>query len=158
MDITNSVFELNVSAAAGGGIATNSSNAVFTNLIVVENDAASRSGGGMYLNNGSATVQNSYIGYNLDRGILANGNHTIRYCNFQANAGNDFITFNGAFTTTGIVYVLPGFVDYTQDGVANDDFTLVSQSQMKDKGAPELLDVDGSRSDIGLYGGPAGEF
>lgn len=158
MDIANSLFELNVSGAAGGGIATNSSAAVFTNLIVVENDAASRSGGGMYLNNGNAIVQNSYFGYNQDRGILANGNHTIRYCNFQSNASADFITFNGTFTTTGIVYVLPGFVNYTVDGAVNDNFALVTVSAMKDKGAPEILDTDGSRSDIGMYGGPAGSF
>ena len=39
----------------------------------------------------------------------------------------------------------------------NYDFHLQKYSPAIDKGDPNILDVDGSRSDIGMYGGPFGE-
>jgi len=43
------------------------------------------------------------------------------------------------------------------DDTANYDFHLQKYSPMIDAGDPTILDVDGTRSDIGLYGGPYGE-
>src|SRR5690606_11100889 len=37
------------------------------------------------------------------------------------------------------------------------DYHLQAFSPGIDKGDPDILDTDGSRSDIGLYGGPYGE-
>ncbi|MCC6254745.1 MAG: hypothetical protein IT276_07520, partial [Ignavibacteriaceae bacterium] len=42
-------------------------------------------------------------------------------------------------------------------GQAGYDFHLQAYSPAIDKGNPEIFDVDGSRSDIGMYGGPFGE-
>jgi hypothetical protein len=39
----------------------------------------------------------------------------------------------------------------------SNDFHLQKYSPLIDKGDPNILDVDGTRSDIGLYGGPYGE-
>ncbi|OQY71750.1 MAG: hypothetical protein B6D44_11950, partial [Ignavibacteriales bacterium UTCHB2] len=39
----------------------------------------------------------------------------------------------------------------------NYDFHLQAYSPAIDKGDPNILDLDGSRSDIGMYGGPFGE-
>ena len=45
----------------------------------------------------------------------------------------------------------------TADGnVANDDFTLSATSALIDAGDIYVLDADGSRSDIGAYGGEYG--
>ena len=44
-------------------------------------------------------------------------------------------------------------IAYSQQG----DFHLQKYSPAIDAGDPEVLDVDGSRSDIGLFGGPLGE-
>ena len=38
----------------------------------------------------------------------------------------------------------------------NYDFHLQKYSPAIDKGDPTILDVDGSRSDIGMFGGPLG--
>ena len=38
------------------------------------------------------------------------------------------------------------------------NFHLQMFSPLIDRGDPAIIDKDGSRSDIGLYGGPLGEF
>ena len=51
----------------------------------------------------------------------------------------------------------PRFVAASDDGDGlNDDFGLALQSPLLDAGDPGLTDPDGSRSDVGAYGGAAG--
>ena len=50
----------------------------------------------------------------------------------------------------GNVSASPGFVD-----AEGGDFTLEGGSALLDAGDPTVQDVDGSRSDIGRFGGPA---
>jgi len=78
----------------------------------------------------------------------------VRYCNFFRNSGIwDFFVepgYGGSFDTTyGLLHVDPMFVDST-------DFHLQAFSPLIDAGNPAILDVDGTRSDIGAYGGPEG--
>jgi hypothetical protein len=40
---------------------------------------------------------------------------------------------------------------------ANGDYTLSGSSSLVDGGHPDILDVDGSRSDVGAFGGPGGD-
>ncbi|MEZ4241964.1 MAG: hypothetical protein R3F59_38600, partial [Myxococcota bacterium] len=53
---------------------------------------------------------------------------------------------------------LDGNVDYTPWFVDRDhgDYHLRSTSPVIDLGDPSILDPDGTRSDMGRYGGPAG--
>jgi hypothetical protein len=49
----------------------------------------------------------------------------------------------------------PGFVAWSRDGdCTNDDLRLLGTSPFKDAGDPAILDVDGTRSDLGASGGP----
>jgi hypothetical protein len=49
----------------------------------------------------------------------------------------------------------PGLAAYTPDGDPdNDRFVLLRDSALLDAGDPKILDIDGSRSDIGALGGP----
>jgi len=49
----------------------------------------------------------------------------------------------------------PGFFEYTNDGTyTNDVFYLTVDSLCRDAGDPTILDLDGSASDMGSYGGP----
>lgn len=48
----------------------------------------------------------------------------------------------------------PLFVAYIADGLPNDDITLQSTSPCRDAGDPALTDPDGTRSDVGVTGGP----
>jgi len=47
----------------------------------------------------------------------------------------------------------PGFVD--ENG---GDFHLAASSPCLDAGSPRILDADGTRSDMGVFGGPGGDF
>ena len=52
----------------------------------------------------------------------------------------------------------PMFVNDTiPNATGNYDFHLQKYSPAIDKGDPDILDVDGSRSDIGMFGGPYGQ-
>jgi hypothetical protein len=53
---------------------------------------------------------------------------------------------------TGCISVDPGFVN------PGDDFHLGNSSSCRNAGDPAILDVDSSRSDMGAYGGPGGEW
>ncbi|MGE5436707.1 MAG: NosD domain-containing protein [Syntrophothermus sp.] len=75
----------------------------------------------------------------------------IKYNAFHKNELN---LDNGMLDSTNIV-ADPMFVNRTKDSTF--DGHLQKHSPLIDAGDPTILDVDGSRSDIGLYGGPYGE-
>ncbi|HZW39548.1 MAG TPA: T9SS type A sorting domain-containing protein [Ignavibacteriaceae bacterium] len=78
-------------------------------------------------------------------------NSIIKYNAFHNNELN---LDNGMLDSTNIV-ADPMFVNRTKDSTF--DGHLQKYSPLIDAGDPTILDVDGSRSDIGLYGGPYGE-
>ena len=84
------------------------------------------------------------------RGIrkAANHNPIIRY----NNSWNNGINYYGFTPDSTNLSVDPMVVN--EDSL---DFRLQMFSQLIDAGDPDILDIDGSRSDIGLYGGPFGE-
>jgi len=90
-----------------------------------------------------------------DNGIrLAGDRHlSVHYSNFWNIAALDAYVapgYNGSIDTSyGILHDDPMFLDST-------DFHLQAFSPLIDAGDPNILDVDGSRSDIGCYGGPGG--
>ena len=68
------------------------------------------------------------------------------------NMWNNEINFENFTPDTTNIFVVPMFVD--PDSM---DFHLQKYSPLINAGDPTILDVDGTRSDIGLYGGPYGE-
>jgi len=52
----------------------------------------------------------------------------------------------------------PGFVDTRGSDASTWDLHLRADSPLRDAGSPDLSDPDGSRSDVGAYGGPAGAW
>ena len=91
---------------------------------------------------------------NSSRGIskYSSQNPVVQY----NNAWNNTINYDGIFPDTTNISVDPMVVndDSTQGKL---DFHLQMYSPLIDAGDPTILDKDGSRSDIGLYGGPYGE-
>ncbi len=78
---------------------------------------------------------------------------TIRYNNLW----DDSIKFSG-FTNTDTTNIYKDPMAVNDDSTRGDlDFHLQAFSPLIDRGDPSILDKDGSRSDIGLYGGPLGE-
>jgi MYXO-CTERM domain-containing protein len=67
--------------------------------------------------------------------------------------GNDLDAVGALFPGTGAVRAHPAFHDYTS-GDCDAVLWLAEGSPARDAGDPLLTDPDGSRSDIGAYGGP----
>jgi len=77
--------------------------------------------------------------------------YDLRYNNLK-NRESDIDNAIPETIDTSIVYhAFPMFVD-----PENRDFHLQEYSKLIDAGHPDILDVDGTRSDIGAYGGPGG--
>jgi hypothetical protein len=90
----------------------------------------------------------------FEAGILLGSDDTVavHYTNLWQNDDNFWVVsgYDGIFDTTfSLLHVDPMFVDST-------NFHLQAFSPLIDAGDPDILDVDGTRSDIGAYGGPGG--
>ena len=105
-------------------------------------------------NNTGGFLGNSWTAGGLAGGIAVN-------CIFWGNSGHNgqqidpgssatvtYSTVQGGFTGTGNLNSDPLFVN-----PATGDFHLQTNSPAKNSGDPTILNVDGSRSDIGAYGG-----
>ena len=100
---------------------------------MVKNNVVTNADVGIYKPNGSSSVNVQYNNLWKD---------SIKYSGFTADTTNisvDPMVVNG---------------DSTQGDL---DFHLQMFSPLIDRGDPNILDKDSSRSDIGLYGGPFGE-
>jgi hypothetical protein len=98
-------------------------------------------------------VKNNVI-TNAERGVKVWGNENLVFQ--YNNVWNNDVNYSGLTPDSTNIAVDPMIVneDTTQGEL---DFHLQMYSQLIDAGDPNILDVDGSRSDIGLYGGPLGE-
>jgi hypothetical protein len=92
------------------------------------------------------TIFNNLI-INCTNGIFVYGTENeIDYNAFWRNTNN--FQYSG-FDSIGNIFVDPMLV-------SDEDFHLQAFSPLIDAGNPEVLDIDGTRSDIGVYGGPHG--
>ncbi|HMU44023.1 MAG TPA: hypothetical protein PKA80_12040, partial [Ignavibacteriaceae bacterium] len=97
-------------------------------------------------------VNNSIM--NADKGIVSEGGQGIT-AHFN-NAWNTVVNYSGFTPDSTNLSVDPMIVN--DDSTKGDlDFHLQMFSPLIDAGDPNIIDVDGTRSDIGLYGGPYGE-
>jgi hypothetical protein len=121
-------------------------------LQIVNNYIAGFTGVGMLIGSQN-TIKNNVI-TNTVRGIEAWGsqNLILQYNNLWKNEIN-YYGFTADTTNTSANPMVVND-DTTQGGL---DFHLQMFSPLIDAGDPTILDRDGSRSDIGLYGGPYGE-
>ncbi|MBK7378881.1 MAG: hypothetical protein IPJ03_07710 [Ignavibacteriales bacterium] len=96
-------------------------------------------------------VNNSII--NANNGIINCGGQSISA--HYNNSWNNDVNYSGFTPDTTNLSVDPMIVN--DDSTKGDlDFHLQKYSPLIDAGDPNILDRDGSRSDIGLYGGPYG--
>jgi hypothetical protein len=167
-------------AAQGGGLyASNSGVAMAASL--VQRNSATSSGGGLYLSGGSAGLDN-WVAYRNSApsgsGLYASGvgGSGVRNAVFYKNSGGVAVRVasgslgwtysahygqsNGDFSgmtdptgTNGNLAEYPAF-----DDASEGEFGLQAVSPLVDAGDPGLADPDGSRSDIGMYGGPYGAW
>jgi len=82
----------------------------------------------------------------------------IQYSNAWANSPNNYIGVTDPTGTDGNISEDPMFLDRADPDPSNWDLHLGASSLTVDAGDPSISDPDGTRSDIGAYGGPDAEF
>ncbi|MFK7929820.1 MAG: MopE-related protein [Myxococcota bacterium] len=135
LSLFNSTFTGNEATTAGAGIYMSSANA--SGVSIMSNIVAWSDGGsGIEVQSGSGAE----ITYNLVFATSPGDNY----------AGGALLTDEGNLAAN------PSFVDWSDDGVANDDLAVTSRSPARDAGpmSSAFNDRDGSRNDLGVTGGP----
>jgi len=153
--------------ASGGGISVSlgSDAPVFRNVAVIGNYIGDDGwAAGMYIDSSSSpTLTNVLItanelGPSAWYGGLSNGSATavITYCN---SWGNDGVDYNPDIEgINGNISADPELLDITAADPLGWDLHVSATSACVDAGDFGLSDPDGSRSDIGAYGGPGAEL
>ncbi|MCP4868870.1 MAG: hypothetical protein GY898_09135 [Proteobacteria bacterium] len=169
--ILNNVFADNTGSAGGGAIVVTGAQGTATLVagnVVVYND--SPAGAGIHFGVVSAfgstgTYVNNIVAFNQGYGAWSDG--SAFPADFQYN--DVFGNTSGAYGAASGPLVLPinniasdpAFVSLTNDGDwTNDDLALQVGSACIDTGDPRVgfNDPDGTRADMGIYGGPAGDW
>jgi hypothetical protein len=165
--ITNNVLSDNVASWIGGGLVTYEDNASYGEAVVANNTFVYNAV--RDTDNGSAIAQfrrtspavyNNIIAYQGTGPAVYSENgldEVFTYNLLWGNTGGDWYGLDG--TGEGNIGADPVFRRATDDGDwTNDDLTLGARSGARDAGRPDLSDPDGTRSDIGAYGGPGGAW
>jgi hypothetical protein len=102
-------------------------------------------------------VNNSITNCHVVNGLGVTGDSvlSVHYSDFWGNTVRDFWVFDdGSIDTTyGLVHQNPMY-----ENPDSGNFHLQMYSPLIDAGDPAILDVDGTRSDIGAFGGPLGDW
>jgi len=102
----------------------------------------------------SWTLTNVVIDHHDEYGVfMTTGTATFSHCAVWDNAV-DFAGIASPVGTDGNVSIDPEFLDASGNNPFAWDLHLAGPSPLVDAGDPGLLDLDGSVSDIGAYGGP----
>lgn len=147
----NLVLDDNLATTSGGAVYLDGVSGKVRNSVIYDNTAPA--GSGIQIVNGVAglSVSNDVLYQNLTSAALsvASGTvPTVKYSDFNGNTA-DFSGMASVIGATGNIATAPMFVD-----PVNGDFALQVGSPLVNTGDPALLDPNGTRSDIGRFGGP----
>ncbi len=152
--------------AFGGGVASTGASIVTIDQSVVAGNvlgAHITSGGGLYIEEAdTVSLVNSVIYANEAGGTVTEGaaaaglgTWTVSYTDLYANLPIDSVVSGLAEVDATNLSVDPLFTGVAPD---NWDLHLAAGSPLIDAGAPDCVDVDGTRCDVGVFGGPAGSW
>jgi len=136
--VTNSILDHNVRAAVDA-------NEYAVHLLI--NNTVVANGTGVILNNSSSRLENSIVVHNTGAGVAGSRAPLLRYNDVWGN-GSDY---SGLTPGVGSISAGPLFLDE-----AGGNYRLGSGSPARDAGNPDpgYNDPDGTRNDMGAYGGP----
>ena len=181
-ELTNVLIADNI-ALAGGGIYAYGSGVEFTNLSLLGNSALgeggglymegfgypdllnltvvgneAETGGGVYLYNTSPIIKNLNAAGNAATveggGVYHWATAQFTYCNAWDNSPDNYAGGSDPSGLNGNISVDPAFLGTAAGDPLDWDLHLDSASGLYDTGVYNMYDPDGSRSDIGAYGGP----
>lgn len=151
-------------ALYGGAISATYSTVEGTNL-TLDGNQASAAGGALDLIDSTARLSSSSITYHGasvggDLRLDPTSSLTLSYCARFGNRSESALLEGATFVSTDEVSTQPGYVMHVDDLKSEgDDFHLIPSSPLRDAGDPSLApDPDGSRADIGYYGGALADF
>jgi hypothetical protein len=154
------IMWFSITSNSGDGIVVSSG--IITNCII---RGCSKNGINLAANS-NANISNCILIYNGEKGIKStSGTSSSAYnCISYQNSSDGFYSWGGYGGTGFIVNYCLGSISYTSGNIGdidvNPNFTAVgdyhisSTSPCWDKGKPDVYDPDGSRSDMGYFGGP----
>ena len=168
--IANNLFQGNVADAGGGAITmvSHGNGTVLLNNTLVGNE--SPHGAGLYFeqfsnSGGSASVQNNLVAHNTGFGVYTEVGFLPAIYLYNDVYGSSVGEYGYAVGPVTLpannISVDPLFAAWTDDGDwTNDDLHLDSGSPCIDAGNPDpaFVDADGSRNDIGMFGGQLGDW
>ena len=152
LNLENMVMTNNTAGDDGGAVYVRAGDVNITNVMMDGNDGPDA--GAMSVKGSTVTVTNTILSDNSGGPALyvedtedGPGSITVRYSNLNGNSS----VVSGLDDPRGS----DGNIDENPryDSSAG-DFSLTSSSPCVDAGDPDLRDPDGSRSDMGAYGGP----
>jgi hypothetical protein len=157
MTMVNSIV-----AGNNGGINVGGGSTMGASLVLVNVDSVGNASAGVRCFYGARlTMTNVTSAYNTGAGVDASGcaSTSVTYGNLYGNAGGAAAGMTDPTGTSGNVAVVPGYTSYAASvSPLVWDLTLGPASALVNAGSPAILNVDGSRSDIGAYGGPGGSW
>ena len=158
--LENVLFVGNHAATHGGGLYLHDASPTLHNVAIAGND--SRYGAGIGMNDSSPRLLNVIVAYN--EATAGHGSALydvggsilfVEHCDVTAAPGED--AYDGLYDWTGEfgnLGIAPGFLSVPAGDGAAWDLHLTAGAVTVDAGNPGILDPDGSRSDMGAYGGP----
>lgn len=147
--LTNSVFLDNADA----GLRVSSS----TGGITVANIDANGNATGVALEYGVGADLVNAIAIDNGDGVSMRGASaaTVTYCDASGNSDDWAGSLGNLSGTDGNISADPDYSAWSNDGDSSNDLLyLGSTSPCRNAGDPTILDADGSRSDMGSFGGP----
>ena len=166
LDLTNTIVAFNVSDTDGGGVFQSTSGTTSVENAVLAGNSSSTTGSArgdsLYTSAGTrVTMINSIVRTGTSNAIAysagtASGSYNLWY---NSTGGSSYGT--GWTVGTGDINGDPRFTNYTNDGnYLNDDFSLRTSSPALNYGSPstQYNDWDGSRNDMGAFGGAYGNW
>ena len=161
-EVTNCIFSENV-ANQGAGVALEdqSIQLELINNNLTGNDASSE-GAHLYLSSATVSFVNNIAVLGVDGGGLHAADSAsasasdFYYVDVWSNSGGDWSgSLSDPVGISGNISEDPLLKAYTQDGdETNDDHHIELGSPCLDQGDPSIVDLDGTQSDIGVFGGP----
>ncbi len=147
VDVRGTLVHANEAREGGGAWSTNVPLAL-TNVTLAGNLA--RAGAGVMARGGVVSLRNAIVAEHRDGPGLEGTGDAVFDARWSLNWANalDVRGISSPWTQEGNLADDPRFAD-----AAAGDYTLAPDSPARDAGDPELLDADGTRSDIGATGG-----
>jgi hypothetical protein len=150
VDLENSLLTHNAASVSGAGLSYTRVTGSVLNSVFMWNTAPEGSAS-TFADSPTVSVRNTVFRLSTTGRAIrvdAGAAPAFRYDDFSGNSGN-FSGMASVLGTNGNLAVAPAFTN-----AAGGNFTLQPTSGLRNTGDPGIFDLDSSRSDLGVFGGP----